>query len=737
MKRKLLCSALVLLSLLALLSAPVAAVWEDPMPVSRETSGQHSVPTAAGFDFSFSIYGTENYDAANSVLAYVNEYRAAAGAAPLKMDPQLTAHAMQRAAELAVFYSSDHLRPDGTKWYTVLEGVFHNRAAGENIAWGYSSASAVSSAWYNSAGHYANMVNTNYISIGIGCFYQPGGQLCWVQLFSSQTTGKSYSGSGTVYKPAVPITMNTDCLQLNVSPSNSGTVTIYEGQTQTLDVSIGSFGGKMTEDSYYFTSGDPSIATVDNSARSIRGIRTGSTGLYLHIGNLQASMTVNVSPRLVLWYEKDEYGRPILNWDDASGEAILFLKEEEHLYWSQAYPNNGPCSYNHTSIRMGDWYTYVLRVRSGDGYMDISNTVSIYYGIPETPVVKIENVPATGKIRLSWDAVKGAEEYVIYRRAGADGSYVKLRSTADTTYDNVSITPGVKYYYRIKAVSGYDVASDYSATVAATCDLARPVVTASNVASTGKIKLTWKAIDGATGYEVYRATSKDGTYHLLNTVTSTSYTNKSAQAGKTYYYKVRAVCDVAAAKSAYSAVDTITCDLARPVVTASNVASTGKVKLTWKAIDGATGYEVYRATSKDGTYHLLNTVTSTSYINKSAQAGKTYYYKVRAVCDVAAAKSAYSAVDTITCDLARPNVAAALKNGKPYLGWDAVEGATGYEIYRATAKDGPYTKLNTVTGTVYHNVSATGGTTYYYRVRAVCGVSAAASAYDTDAIKVP
>ncbi len=54
-----------------------------------------------------------------------------------------------------------------------------------------------------------------------------------------------------------------------------------------------------------------------------------------------------------------------------------------------------------------------------------------------------------------------------------------------------------------------------------------------------------------------------------------------------------------------------------PVVTASNVSSTGKIKLTWNAVDGAKKYNVYRATSKSGTYKLVWTTVKTSYINTS------------------------------------------------------------------------------------------------------------------------
>ncbi len=44
---------------------------------------------------------------------------------------------------------------------------------------------------------------------------------------------------------------------------------------------------------------------------------------------------------------------------------------------------------------------------------------------------------------------------------------------------------------------------------------------------------------GATTYQVYRSTSKKGKYKKLTATKKTSYTDKKATGGKTYYYKIR------------------------------------------------------------------------------------------------------------------------------------------------------------------------------------------------------
>ena len=110
---------------------------------------------------------------------------------------------------------------------------------------------------------------------------------------------------------------------------------------------------------------------------------------------------------------------------------------------------------------------------------------------------------------------------------------------------------------RRKAVhSNSSADSAYSETLARTCDLARPVVTIT--LKSGDPRLTWEKIEGAEKYYVYRATSEGGEYqHVKTTKTASSFTDTTAEAGITYYYKVKAVHSNTSANSAYSAIDSI------------------------------------------------------------------------------------------------------------------------------------------------------------------------------------
>jgi len=342
------------------------------------------------------------------------------------------------------------------------------------------------------------------------------------------------------------------------------------------------------------------------------------------------------------------------------------------------------------------------------------------------PQVTAANKEKTGKPVLTWKLVEDAVSYQVYRSTAKDGTYTRLGTTTELTYTNGSAETGVKYYYKIKAVLA-DGSSVFGNIVSRTADLAQPVITLSNRASDGKIKISWNAVEGAVKYYIYRSLDNENWSYLAST-TDTSAVNSKTDAGVAYYYKVRAIAENSAANSAYSSVKYRTCDLARPTVTLSNVASTGKIKISWNAVEGAVKYYIYRSLDNENWSYLAST-TDTSAVNSKTDAGVAYYYKVKAIHATSAANSAFSAVKYRTCDLAQPTLSVTLNSaGKPRLSWSAVDGAVKYQIVRSTDNKN-WEHLAYTTNTYATNSKAVAGTKYYYKVRAIASVSAANSAY--------
>lgn len=152
---------------------------------------------------------------------------------------------------------------------------------------------------------------------------------------------------------------------------------------------------------------------------------------------------------------------------------------------------------------------------------------------------------------------------------------------------------------------------------------------------TKQVTLTWEKVTGAKAYDIYRSAKASSGFNKIGTTTATSYRDKKASAGKTWYYKVAAIGATAAINSNKSNVAKVLV-LKAPSI---NVKSTAKRKAvaTWKKVNGAKGYQVSVATKKSGKYKVkltLKGASKTRGIIKKLKSKKTYYIKVRAYTNV-------------------------------------------------------------------------------------------------------
>ena len=343
-------------------------------------------------------------------------------------------------------------------------------------------------------------------------------------------------------------------------------------------------------------------------------------------------------------------GKPYIKWKAVDGAAKYEIYRSTsgtgNFKWmgTTTKPN-----YTDTSAKPGSYYYY--RVRPVGSKYSVGNMSEPVRALCRCgrPVVKSDYLTSTGKPYLTWSAVDGASKYQVYRAASKNGTYKLLGTTTKLSYTDTATNTGYTYFYKVKAVckANSSATSAYSAAVSAISHCAKPVVKTGYIASSGKPYLKWSTIIGASKYYVYRSSNEGGPYKYIGSTTGTSYTDPSAYAGYTYYYKVKAISRIkTSANSVDSTVVMTVCHCAKPVVKITT--SSGDPKLTWRTVTGASKYMVYRATSSGGTYTKVATTTAKTYTDKTAKAGKTYYYKVKAVSKVkTSANSAYSAVKSI------------------------------------------------------------------------------------------
>ena len=322
-------------------------------------------------------------------------------------------------------------------------------------------------------------------------------------------------------------------------------------------------------------------------------------------------------------------GKPMLTWNAVEGATSyrIYRSTSKGSGYSLLGTTTAT-SYTNTGAKAGTTYYYRVKACNDAGLSPYSNVVSGQVKTvtpkPAAPVVKIGHSASSGKPQLTWNAVSGATSYKVYRATSQKGTYSLLGTVTATSYTNTGAKAGVTYYYKVKAVNSAGE-SAYSNVVSGRATVT--TLTMGHSSTSGKPQLTWKAVSGAASYKVYRATTKNGAYSVINTTKALTYTNVGAALGTTYYYKVEAL-NASGKSLGFSAVVD---GKVAPVLAVGYSSVSGKPQLTWKAVPGATEYQVYRSTQQNSGYSKINTTTATSYVNTGAKAGTTYYYRIVAV----------------------------------------------------------------------------------------------------------
>lgn len=124
---------------------------------------------------------------AQEILALVNQERAASGLKALTLHEGAQAVARLKAEDMAENGYFSHTSPTYGSAFDMLSarGIAYT-SAGENIAAGQKTASSVMNSWMNSSGHRANILGSQYTSMGVGYAVSASGKPYWVQVFLAE-----------------------------------------------------------------------------------------------------------------------------------------------------------------------------------------------------------------------------------------------------------------------------------------------------------------------------------------------------------------------------------------------------------------------------------------------------------------------------------------------------------------------------------------------------------------------
>ncbi|GGA89918.1 CAP domain-containing protein [Ornithinibacillus halotolerans] len=138
-------------------SKPKASVTED----KKEKVATKPKQNAKGYP------GVSAYE--REVVRLTNIERVNNGLPELKIDAKLSEVAWYKSKDMVDVGYFDHQSPTYGSPFDMMSqfGVSYT-AAGENIAYGYSTPEAVVNGWMNSPGHRANILNEKFTHIGVG-----------------------------------------------------------------------------------------------------------------------------------------------------------------------------------------------------------------------------------------------------------------------------------------------------------------------------------------------------------------------------------------------------------------------------------------------------------------------------------------------------------------------------------------------------------------------------------------
>lgn len=392
-----------------------------------------------------------------------------------------------------------------------------------------------------------------------------------------------------------------------------------------------------------------------------------------------------------------------------------------------------------TSVTPGNTYEYTV---TGNYYDKNGKAVYLKYNKTgksinvETDAPKLLSATSADydTINVKWQEVKGATGYKVYRKKAGEKDFTALGVVKGTTYKDNSAQVGQEYYYTVRAYVGEtsNLGSFDKNGIKGVALPKKPTLKTAESVDFNAIKVTWKKVDGASGYYVYRKADGEKYFKQIAEVngnkTFTS-TDLSATTGVKYQYTVRAYRNRNGKPYAglydSKGVTATACTKA-PTIKSGVSTVSDKLKLTWSKVNGATGYNVYRKLENDKNYKLIKTINgngNVEFTDSGLKCGVKYYYRVNGFRTVDSKN--YEGIGSKDYLGLTTPAQPALKSAKSLgyntisIEWTKVEGATGYDIYRKTT--GTYSKIGTVdkqSTVTFKDEKAVTGVRYQYTVRA-------------------
>ncbi len=412
-----------------------------------------------------------------------------------------------------------------------------------------------------------------------------------------------------------------------------------------------------------------------------------------------------------------------LSWQitDDLTNFVVYKRVKGNAEWSTLTKTNSSVTTIHdTAVKSGTTYEYAIQAISNDGTFTsgLSDIKSVTF-LSKIATVKVSNI--AGGVKVTWSAVKGAKNYIVYRRL-TDGTWKTLKKVSASTrsFTDKTAVSNKEYYYTVRAeANGYKSAyQNYPI-----YHLAAPKITGFDSQIGKGITVKWSKVAGATQYYVYRKTG-DSKWKKIGTTKNLLFLDKNVKLGTTYIYMVKA--NGKNVTSSYYA-DGWKRQFTPGTPTITSISSSSKaITIKWGKVSGVSGYKLYRKANGDKKWTSIATIKGTSYTDKAIKKNVKYIYTIKSY--KGKVLSLYNKTGWSGAVLSASSVKIANASTGVKVSWSKNNAATSYIVYRGTydavnKKWSSWKNMGTIKAskTSWVDTSAQSGTTYRYTVKTVCG----------------
>jgi predicted phage tail protein len=425
--------------------------------------------------------------------------------------------------------------------------------------------------------------------------------------------------------------------------------------------------------------------------------------------------------------------QPTFSWTAVTGAASydLVLQDQSTGQSSQQTGLKSTTFTPSSPLTVDDTYAWSVNAVDSKGNSGPSSAPLTFAVTNLTaPTLISPSGPAVPQPVFTWNALAGAVSYNLWLTNKNTGQVLNPTGITATTWTpGTALAQGNTYTWWVQGVDSNGIAGPWSAPLTfSEAVLPAPALIAPSGTAGPLPTFTWNAVFGADHYDIWVQDLSTNQVLRNTSVGGTSWSPTSPLIQQdSYSWWVRAIDPNGNAGQWSSGLTFVVQELAAPTTIAPSGSAVTLPTFSWNAVPLASQYDIWVQDANTGQVLRDQSVTGTTWTPASPLTqGDHYNWWVRAI-DSIGSPGPWSATQSFTvAKLPAPTLigpTGSINTPQPTLSWNAVTGASRYDIWLQDMNTGLIQRDQNVTATTWTPPNALGrGDIYQWWVRAIDSV---------------